>query len=344
MPNELKQSGEKAIDSLKGQFHVARIRLTALYAVLLAVILMFSSVVLYSTLSNKLEWHIQEERGRRGIPPPEFRSAIPSQVRDDLGVSLVVVNGLLLFGSVVLSYWLAGMTLLPVQDAFERQRRFLSDASHELRTPLTILQTDLENELSVRGLKPGNKKQIASHLEEVERMGSLVKDLLLLSRLDAQIGMTSQTEEADLGKCATTATLRLYSYAQRLGIALSIEAVTSGTLMIKANPEHLVQALSNVIKNAIDYNKPGGDVKVMVAHTGHTVEVRIVDTGTGIPSDELKMLFERFYRVDKSRSRQIGGSGLGLSIAKSIVKAYDGTIAIASTEGAGTTVTLSWIV
>ena len=341
MLKELKQFGEKDTESLKGQFHLARMKLTVVYALLLAAILCFSSVVLFSTFTSRLDVHIEEQRLRHTEVSPPFLRDFPTQARDDLSNSLIIVNGILLIGSAILSYWLAGLTLLPVQEAFEKQRRFLSDASHELRTPLTILQTDLENELEEKSLKGEQRARAVSQLEEVERMGGLVKDLLLLSRLDVQDGPSEKCALIDARFCAQVAVERFNNYAKKQHITLTYTA-DEAEVLVRVPKELLIQAVSNVVKNGIEYNTPNGSVEVNVVKQAHSHAIIIKDTGIGIAAHEVTHLFDRFFRVDKSRSRQLGGSGLGLSIVNSIVSLHGGTVDVQSVEAKGTTVTLSW--
>jgi signal transduction histidine kinase len=341
MPNVLKQFGEKATGLPSGnQFHQARLRLTLVYALLLLAILFISSGITYSLFSSRLE---RRFRGHHfPPPPPEFiESGFPDQARAELVTSLLIVNGVLFIAGVGVSYWLAGITLRPIQQTYDRQRQFLSDASHELRTPLAILQTDLENELADKKTSVPTKDNARSHLEEVGRMSHLVKDLLLISRLDAYEKTSVPLENVDLTEIGATAVERMKRYATKQNIKLALSPPPKSPLTIRANREHILQALTNLIKNGIDYNKKGGGVTVTVAPAETMATVNITDTGIGIPQAEIPKLFDRFYRTDKSRSRQVGGNGLGLAIVQSIAHTYGGAVTIVSTVAQGTTVTLS---
>lgn len=340
MPNASRPSGEKDIGLLSGQFHQARIKLTCIYVAILAVILLLSSASIYPLFSSRLT-----DRFARFTVHSEFVFPVdivppnPQDVRNDLFNSLIIVNGLLLVAAGFASYWLAGITLRPIQDAFDRQRRFLGDASHELRTPLAILQADLENERV--GLPEGSdaRKQTESHLEEVGRMSLLVTDLLTLSRLDERGGTHHEMTAVDVGNIVRETVDRLRSVAQRQGIAVTTSPVPHKVEGV-ANKELLAHALSNVIKNAITYNTAGGTVTVIPTTEDAFAVIRVVDTGIGIAKEELDNIFDRFYRTDASRSRQTGGSGLGLAIVQSIMKQCNGSVQVESVPGNGTTVTL----
>jgi signal transduction histidine kinase len=256
---------------------------------------------------------------------------------------MILVNGTLFIGAVGLSYVLAGLTLRPIKQAYERQRHFLSDASHELRTPLAILQTELENELDNTKITTREKENSRSHLEEVRRMSTIVKDLLLISRLDGEDQLSTPKEVVDLQEIITTAVKRLQQYAAKQKIKIISSPLTRETpLTVMANKEHLLQAISNLIKNGIDYNHPEGKVMIGLKPNKSSIDITVSDTGIGIAEAEIPKLFDRFYRVDQSRSRQIGGSGLGLSIVQSVILELGGTIHISSQLGKGTTVTLTF--
>nr|MBP7005994.1 HAMP domain-containing histidine kinase [Patescibacteria group bacterium] len=244
MLNASKPFGEKGTGFLSGKFREARTRLTLVYVCILAFILLLSSGSIYSLFSRQLNTRLARFHPRIAvILPNDFISPNPADVRTDLIDSLLIVNGFLLLAAGVASYWLAGLTLEPIQEAYERQRRFLSDASHELRTPLAILQTDLENELIATPAKPAARHQIESHLEEVGRMSQLVGNLLLLSRLDERTEARHQTTRLHVGDVIEESADRLQSIAQRYDVTIRIEPLDKDAQFI-TNKELLMQALS----------------------------------------------------------------------------------------------------
>jgi signal transduction histidine kinase len=341
MQNALKQFEEKGTALLSGQFSRARLELTLIYAIILGVILIISSLIIYSFFSHRLDLRVAH---RVQIAPIYFTDdniSFPDAARADLGLTLFTVNGILLAVAISLSYILAGITLHPIQQTYEKQRRFLSDASHELRTPLAILQTDLENELSEKSIRPTEKERAESHLEEVTRMGSIVKDLLLISRLDTQSDNPKKLESLNFLTTAQDVVDRLTPYAQKHEVTL-ISKLPTMPVIINANTEHISQAITNLIKNGIDYNKKNGSVTLSMIMEKNIATLRIEDTGAGMSKEHVAKAFDRFYRADESRTRATGGSGLGLSIVRSIAKTYAGSVALESTKDKGTTARLSF--
>ncbi len=340
MPVVLRPSGEKGIALLSGRFRGAQGRLTLIYTGLLACILLISSSVTYSAFSSRLE-----RRFARFPPRPpvgiaqEILTPRAEEVRADLINTLLIVNGFLLAIAGILSYWLAGLTLAPIQAAYERQRRFLGDVSHELRTPLAILQTDLEN--ARNGATSAHREQIDSHLEEVGRMSQLVRDLLNLSRLDEESSLNHAEKMTDLQSLLRASVERLGRLAESQNVTLTLASQAEAADAWLVPEEPFRQAFENVTKNAILYNRPGGSVTVTLGQDGQEAVITIADTGIGIATEDLERIFDRFYRVDTSRSRQTGGSGLGLAITRAALERVRGTLKIDSTVGAGTIVTLT---
>lgn len=339
MQNVLQRFGAKDTGLLSGRFLSARRQLTFTYVFILATILALSSAIIYSEFSNRLDHRF------RGMPPriaPQIREEIQLRQQDvlsDFTNSLLLVNGALLIIVGVFSYWFAGITLRPIQVAYNRQRRFLGDASHELRTPLAILRTDLENELGQQSITSTQQEQVTSHLEEVDRMGRIVADLLLLSRLDEQGEMEEEQEQIDLSMLTKRVTDRLLGIAERHNIQLLFTSAEK-QITVFTNEQLLSHAIENVVKNAISYTNPGGSVMVSLDMQGDFARILIKDTGIGMSAEQLEKIFDRFYRVDASRSRQLGGSGLGLSIVQSIMHRLHGEVRVDSVEKKGTVVTL----
>jgi len=341
MQNALKPFGAKATDLFNQQFNRSRLTLTALYVIILAVILFVSGNATHFLFSQRLddrffqvEILVDTQPGRRQ-PPPDVAT-----VNADLMEVTLTVNGVLLLIAGVLSYWLAGLTLRPIQTAYNKQRQFLSDVSHELRTPLAILQTNVENEQEAA--KTQEAKLITeSYLEEIKRMSRLVNDLLTLSRLGDQKTIV-ENEIIDVTSLLKESVMRLKPLAEKQGVTLlsSLEE-TQEVLVAVPNKDLLMQAITNVILNAILYNKEQGQVEIKTTREDLVWNICVQDTGVGIAQEHLSKVFDRFYRADKSRSRRTGGSGLGLSITQSILHACGGFITLASELGKGTTVVMT---
>ncbi len=343
MQNAFKLFGAKDTESFDLYFKQSRVILTSIYVVIVALILLFSGSITRFVFSQRITdryerfQHATQEHPDRIPPPP---NAI--EVRQDLVETVLTVNLTLLLLTGILSYWFAGSTLQPIRKAYHKQRRFLSDASHELRTPLAILQTNLENE---RDSAPSSemRQQIESHLEEVARMRNLVQDLLTVSQLHRDTLPTNETWiPVNLTDVLSNTVERISPIAQKAHITLTLQSHTQEPLFIMAPRAELVaHAFTNVIQNAILYNKENGSVNITLNTHDTQVKIRIADTGIGIAKEEIKSVFKRFYRSDKSRSRQSGGSGLGLSIVESIVSALGGHVAMQSEPEKGTIVTIS---
>jgi heavy metal sensor kinase len=216
-----------------------------------------------------------------------------------------------------------------LEESFQYLQRFSADASHELRTPLTVLRGELEAFANRRQLDPEGRETIGSALEETERLSRIVESLLAISRLDAGEAQIEHTR-LDLAELAISTTDQMRLLAEDKKITLKSEA--NGQVHIEGDRARLKQVIVNLVDNAIKYTPEGGTVLVKVnAMKGEGVLV-VEDNGAGIPAEALPHIFERFYRVDKVRSRQMGGTGLGLAIVKSIVTAHGGRVTVESAE------------
>lgn len=221
-----------------------------------------------------------------------------------------------------------------LQSAFEQQSRFTADASHELRTPLAVILSHTELALSRQRTGEEYRESLEACRRASQRMKSLIDSLLLLARFDA-LEPELDLRPVDLESIAHDSVELLRPLAEERRI--DIHATTSPT-SISGDRDRLSQVLTNLLSNAVRYNHDGGSVAVSVfANNGYGV-IRVTDTGVGIPAEELPHIFERFYRVDKARSRAEGGCGLGLAICQSIVEAHGGTITASSQPQSGTTI------
>jgi heavy metal sensor kinase len=219
-----------------------------------------------------------------------------------------------------------------LEDAFQHINRFSADASHELRTPLTILQLELEGIVNNHSLSGSLEEQIVSALEETHRMYRIVESLLTISRLDAGEGRLDRSR-LDLSDLATSTADEMRVLAQDKSISLRTSAEEN--VCVEGDRTRLQQVVANLIDNAIKYTPEGGAVEVKVQNEAGKAVLEVADNGAGIPATAIRHVFERFYRVDKARSRASGGAGLGLSIVKAICGAHGGEISVSSEEGRG---------
>lgn len=219
-----------------------------------------------------------------------------------------------------------------LDEAFQHINRFSADASHELRTPLTILQLELEGIANHSALSATLEEQVGSALEETHRMSRIVESLLTISRLDA--GETKLDKlPLDFAALVDSTSMEMKILAQEKSIALRILA--GDDVWVRGDRTRLQQIVVNLIDNAIKYTPEGGVVQVRVKAEGTTAVLEIQDNGIGIPTHAILHVFERFFRVDKARSRASGGAGLGLSIVKAICAAHGGDVQVSSEEGRG---------
>lgn len=233
--------------------------------------------------------------------------------------------------------------------AVERTRAdFVANVSHELRTPLTSLIGFTE---TLRGPAaddpPARERFLAIMAEQGARMSRLIDDLLSLSRIEL-VEHQPPTEPVDLpGLAAHVVTFYTPKLMQRRAVITS--AIEAGLPLVKGDGDQLVQVLQNLLDNALKYGREGGEVRLSIGRSDADagwprpgVVIAVADDGIGIPADHLPRLTERFYRVDRARSRSAGGTGLGLAIVKHIVNRHRGQLRIDSTEGVGTTVSV-WL-
>ncbi len=222
--------------------------------------------------------------------------------------------------------------LVKLDHSFKQMQQFTGDASHELRTPLSAMHS--VGEMALRTPMGVNEYQetIASMLEEVDKMSRLVSDLLALARSDSDM-VKPVLEKLELGRVIEEETARLAVLAEEKNQQLSVEIKQSCPVCLDRNIFR--QAFANILYNAIQYSPEAATIQILVDKTEDNCFVNIVDSGPGIALDHQERIFDRFYRVDKVRSRDTGGSGLGLAIAKLAVKIHGGHIEFTSTAGKG---------
>jgi len=232
-----------------------------------------------------------------------------------------------------------------LQDITEMQKldnmrkEFVANVSHELRTPLTSIKSYTETLLDGAYKDSEMAERFLSVIDsEADRMTRLVKDLLQLSRLDNQ-QMQWNLKEFSFGELVKDCIVKLQIEAQNKNQKL--ESYIMGDIpLIKGDRDRIEQVVLNILTNAIKYTPDGGTISVYISRLFNEISFKVVDTGIGIPKKDLSRIFERFYRVDKARSREMGGTGLGLSIAKEIVEAHGGSIMAESELGKGTEITV----
>ena len=220
-----------------------------------------------------------------------------------------------------------------LENSFKQMRQFSSDASHELRTPLTVLKG--QNELILSKLRKPEEYQevISSNLEEINYMSKVLEDLFLLSKSDEN-QVSLDCKQVNLKPLVEEVCKHAEVLAEEKNIKIIIAFLE--VVQVKGDEVRLRQMSWNILQNGIKYTQCGGELKVSLQNDGEFALMTIQDTGIGIPEEDLGFIFNRFYRVDKARSRDEGGSGLGLSICRQIAEAHKGTIEVESKLGVGT--------
>ncbi len=225
--------------------------------------------------------------------------------------------------------------------ADQAKTAFVADVTHELRTPLTVIKGTIETlEDGALDDIEGRGPLLASMAAETERLIRLVNDLLVLTRADAG-ALRLDRRPLDLGELARARCAHLAPLAAQRRVKIWPRAA-AGSLWAWADPDRLAQVCDNLLDNAVRHAPPGSEVIVGVSRDGDDLACAVTDCGPGIPAEHLPLIFERFYRVEPARSRNRGGAGLGLAIARALVQAHGGRIDAQSTPGQGTTITF-WL-
>jgi signal transduction histidine kinase len=222
----------------------------------------------------------------------------------------------------------------------DRSRDFLADVSHELRTPIAALRTFNELLADEATMDEATRNEfLEQSRQQIERLDWLATNLLELSKLESGLVLLDMRPD-DLRAVVENSVQQQMPSAERKDIKLTM-SVPDEPIRQRHDPQRLGQVLGNLIGNAIKFTPAGGQVDVTLESTKEGAEIRVVDTGVGIDPQELPMVFERFYRGAQAHESRAAGSGLGLSIVRSIVEMHDGRVAITSTPGVGTQVSVA---
>lgn len=249
--------------------------------------------------------------------------------------------GLLLGGSVVLGMtglgglWLTHQSLKPIERSFQQLKQFTADASHELRSPLAAIKTSAEvMQCYPERIHPQEMKKVVGIANATQQITRLVDDLMLLARMDVD-GITQNQEWIVISLDRVLQELVESLQGQAKAKHISLEAHVLTNITVRGVPEQIARLFMNLLENALHYTLESGQVRLTMKHLDHAVVVAIEDTGIGIAPEDLKFVFDRFWRADRARSRRAGGSGLGLAIAQTIAQQHGGEITVSSEPGFG---------
>jgi signal transduction histidine kinase len=223
----------------------------------------------------------------------------------------------------------------------EIRRDFVANVSHELKTPATSLRLLAESLEEAIDEDPAQARLFATQLKkETERLSQLITDLLDLTRLESQERVENPVP-VDVRSVLMTVLARMRSVARRKNITLQWKRFgRAAQYTVRGDETQLTSMFTNLVDNAVKYTPSGGRVEVTGGFEGSEIVIQVSDTGIGIPEEKLPRIFERFYRVDKARSKETGGTGLGLSIVKHVAENHGGRVAVESTPGEGSTFTV----
>ena len=242
----------------------------------------------------------------------------------------LVEDALLSLGAI----WLIRRMVQPVEEAMEKQKQFVWDASHELKTPLAVISANAE----VLSAEVGDVKPLAYIQSEVRRTDQLIQNLLTLARMEKGTADTS-LRPFDLSRALLEVALPFESAVFEAGKTMDME-IPDG-IRYTGNEDMIKQLTVILLSNAEKYSNAGGSIRVSLEEKGDKRVLRVHNTGPAIPPEAQEKIFDRFYRVDSSHNREVEGNGLGLAIARSIVETHHGRIAVRSSEGEGTTFTVT---
>lgn len=291
--------------------------LLSIFAVLVPVVLFLSIAGGWVMSGMALRPVSQISQLANSITAENLNERIPARaVEDELGVLINTINKM----------------IARLQSSFDQIREFSFSVAHELKTPLTIMKGESELALAKPLSADETERLITTYLEETVRMSHIVDDLLTLAKADAgQIHIRKEPVAIDELVNEVYDDASILSTDKHLTVTLD----RNDPRVINGDPIRLRQLLRAVVTNAIRYTEPGGRIHLRCSHEGSHVIIEVEDTGIGIAPEHVEKIFQKFYRVDDARTRAKGGSGLGLSIAKWIIDAHNGTIAVRSTPGKG---------
>ena len=329
-------------------FRSARFKITAWYVLAIMVISLTFSFVIYRTIANDLNQryiNIENQIKNNVKNLEKVPSALKVILQNDLRIAkqrvlfmLVFANGSIFIISLLVGYFLAGRTLRPIEEMVEEQNRFISDASHELRTPLAALKTSTEVALRDKKMSTAEARQILEdNLEDIGSLEMLSEHLLHLAQYQKGRRVL-EFEKVNIGGVAKRMHKKMKAIADKKKIDLSLKV---SDIYINADQMSIEELILILIDNALKYTPEKGNVFLSTKKEGRNVVMQVGDSGEGIGRKDIPHIFDRFYRADRSRSKnRVSGFGLGLPVAKRIVELHHGSMSVSSKPGSGSIFTI----
>lgn len=306
-------------------------RLIVLQLVIGSIVLLILAIAAYFLVRRSLRPLVEVEETAAAIASGDLHRRVPERDdRTEIGRLSVALNGML--AQIQHAFAATAASEESARNSEEKMRRFVADASHELRTPLTTIRGFAE--LYRQGAMTDTETLMSRIEGEASRMGLLVEDLVMLARLDAERPL--ERKPVDLLSIASDAVHGARAVAPARTVRLEL-APGPGTPQVLGDEARLRQVLGNLVTNALRHTPDSADVTVRLGTTESSAFLEVVDTGPGLAEADRQKVFERFYRTDTSRTRESGGSGLGLSIVAALVAAHDGRVSVESDPGRGAT-------
>lgn len=325
-------------------FKTARLKLTAFYLVIITIICLLFSLFTHKLLTDEVDRFARFQRNRieekirfeSNFPHPDID--LVDETKRRITFSLIIVNGVIIFVSGGLAYFLAGKTLGPIQVMIEDQHRFVADSSHEFRTPITSIKLATEVALRSKNISQEDIRNIlGENLLEINKLQRLSDGMLRLAQYDSK-GSTQSFQKLSIQKIATSALNQVAVLAASKQINIVNKIKNFHIAGVEADLNELLVIL---LDNAIKYSPEKTTIALSSQKIKKSVYLSIIDQGIGISKTDIPYIYERFYRSDKSRTGA-NGFGLGLSIAKRIINSHHGEIQVDSTLNKGTTFVLKF--
>ena len=329
-------------------FKKARIELTLTYVTIIVVILTLFSVALYllfveDVVDNIVGYGVFENADR-GYEEEhsvdndlnisvESRLYYVNRANEKLVRILMFLDSIILIITIIFSYYFSGKTLKPIEQMYKKQNKFIADAAHEFRTPLTVLKTGAEATLAGKNEIKLYQKLAKDFITEIDELTIIINDLLFLSQSNFE--KKHVFENFDLSDLLKQQALFLDGYASMKKIKLDYDI--DENIFLIGSQAQIKRLITNLVKNAIDYNKSDGSVFIKLKKQNTHIIMEVNDDGIGMNKEDKEHMFDRFYKADKSRK---GGSGLGLSIVKEIIKNHNAQIKIESKPDKGTRISV----